>query len=124
MVPEINVKYGSSMYKPKYYLKKIKDIKDKVASKVLKMEQQNKQISENMHFADVIHAVGNKLILCGNKLQKTSKDICMACTSKESKSMELSSNVSQPKKQFSLTAEVSTPESNVDYHQDQHSSRP
>ena len=71
-----------------------------------------------MHFADVIHAVGNKLFLCGNKLQNTSNDICMAHTSKESKPMELSSNVSQPKKQFSLTAEVSTLESNVGYHQD------
>ena len=125
VVPEINVGYGSSMYKAKYYLKKIKDMCacfDKVASKVLKMEQWNKQILENMYFADVIHAVGNELILCGNKLQKTSNDIHMA--HKESKSMELSSNVSQPKRQFSLTAEVSTLESNVGYHQDQHSSRP
>ena len=48
----------------------------------------------------------------------------MAHTSKESKSMGLSSNVSQAEKQFSLTAKVSTPESNVGYHQDQHSSRP
>ena len=127
VVPEINVGYGSSMYKAKYYLKKIKDMCacfDKVASKVLNMEQQNKQILENMHFADVIHSLGNELILCGNKLQKTSNNICMTHTSKESKPMELSSNVSQPKKQFSLTAEVSTLESNVGYHQDQHSSRP
>ena len=41
VVPEINVGYGFSMYKAKYYLKKIKDTCacfNKVASKVLKME--------------------------------------------------------------------------------------
>ena len=84
------------------------------------MEQQNKPIAENMHFADLIHAVGNKLILCGNKLQSSSKDIHMAHHSTDGNSIQLSSNiqiVSQPNNQVSAMAEVSAPESTAGYHQ-------
>ena len=73
--------------KAKYYLKKIKDMCacfDKVASKALKMEQCNIPISENMEFADLIHSVGEELIQCGNKLQSSSVNICIAHHSTDS----------------------------------------
>ena len=54
---------------------------DRVATKALRMEQQNKPIAENIHFADLINAVGNELIMCGKKLQDSSNEISMACHS-------------------------------------------
>ena len=96
-----------------------------LASKALRMEQQNKPMDENLNFADVIHSIGTELILCGNNLQSRSKDIHMVHHGADGNSTQVSPNiqiVSQPNNNLSTTAEVSAPENTTSYHQLKHSS--
>ena len=60
-VSEIVVGPGTRSYKTKYYLRKVRDLCacfNKVASRTLRMEQQNKPMEENIQFAQFINDVG------------------------------------------------------------------